>query len=201
MKKLLLSFSYIFHPLFTPIMGALLYFLYTRMYFSDKEIYFYLIQIGILTILIPIAVFFLLKTIHKIDSGKAETTSERKLPLLIHCILMGVLIQKGVTVHRIPELYIFLLGGLISNIIALLFLFVSTKISLHMIGITALVSFAFALTFLTGNYYIYSLAFLVMMIGGVATSRLLMKAHNYKELILGFITGLLPQLLLWRYWL
>lgn len=201
MKKLLLSFSYIFHPLFIPIMGGLIYFLHTKIYFSFKEIYLYLLQIGIITILIPIAVFYLLKTLQKIDSPKAEQLSERKIPLIIHCVLLWVLIQKGITFQRIPELFLFLLGGLVSNVLAFLFLFLRLKISLHMIGITALVCFAIAMTFLSGNLYIYSLAFLIMLIGGVASSRLLLKAHNYKELILGSLCGLLPQVILWYYWL
>ena len=37
--------------------------------------------------------------------------------------------------------------------------------------------------------------------GTIASSRLHMNAHNYPELIVGFFIGLLPQLILVKFWL
>jgi len=37
--------------------------------------------------------------------------------------------------------------------------------------------------------------------GAIATSRLHLKAHTYKELILGVFIGFIPQLILVSYWL
>ena len=37
--------------------------------------------------------------------------------------------------------------------------------------------------------------------GAIATSRLHLKAHTFKELIMGVFVGILPQLILIRYWL
>jgi acid phosphatase family membrane protein YuiD len=45
------------------------------------------------------------------------------------------------------------------------------------------------------------IAFLVLMNGFVASSRLEMKAHTPKELVIGFLLGIIPQLLLLRFWL
>ena len=46
-----------------------------------------------------------------------------------------------------------------------------------------------------------TLALMVVILGAVATSRLHLKAHNTIELIMGFFIGLLPQLILVKYWL
>ncbi|MEJ2114042.1 MAG: hypothetical protein P8X62_10275, partial [Flavobacteriaceae bacterium] len=46
-----------------------------------------------------------------------------------------------------------------------------------------------------------TLALLSIIIGLIATSRLYLNAHNYKELTIGFFIGFIPQLILINYWL
>ena len=46
-----------------------------------------------------------------------------------------------------------------------------------------------------------TLAIMCIILGAIATSRLHLKAHTYKELIMGVFVGMLPQLLLVNYWL
>jgi membrane-associated phospholipid phosphatase len=130
-----------------------------------------------------------------------EDLGQRKLPLLINASLLLLLIHKSITISNLPQLYFFFLGGAISTIIALVAIYLQTKISLHMIGITSLTSFIFGMSIHTQTNLTYTFAFFVVVIGWVASSRLVLKAHTIKELSLGFITGLLPQLFLWRFWL
>ena len=127
--------------------------------------------------------------------------SQRKLPLIMQIILMLVLIKKGTTQDRIPELYFFFLGGLLSTITALIFLFCKIKASLHMVGISSLLFFVIGLSIHNQSNFINSITFLFLMTGIVASSRLEMKAHTNKELVFGFITGIIPQIILWQYWL
>ena len=42
---------------------------------------------------------------------------------------------------------------------------------------------------------------LILLNGIVATSRLAMNAHNMKELSLGFLVGVVPQVAIWQFWL
>ena len=46
-----------------------------------------------------------------------------------------------------------------------------------------------------------TLALLCIITGAVTTSRLLLNAHTYKELTVGFFIGMIPQLLIVNYWL
>jgi len=201
MKKLLPFASYLFHPLFVSFYAALIYFAATKNFYVSSEIFLYLIQIVIITILIPITLFFLLLSLGKIDSIMVEDLGQRKLPLLINASLLLLLIHKSITISNLPQLYFFFLGGAISTIIALVAIYLQTKISLHMIGITSLTSFIFGMSIHTQTNLTYTFAFFVVVIGWVASSRLVLKAHTIKELSLGFITGLVPQLILWRFWL
>jgi hypothetical protein len=201
MKKLLPFASYLFHPIFISIYAALIYFAATKNFYVSSEIYLYLIQIVIITILIPITLFFLLLSLGKIDSIMVENIGQRKIPLLINASLLLLLIHKSITITNLPELYFFFLGGAISTLIALIAIYLHTKVSLHMIGITALTSFIFGISLNNQTDLTYTLSFFVASIGWVASSRLVLKAHTIKELSLGCIGGLLPQVILWQFWL
>ena len=115
--------------------------------------------------------------------------------------LIVTLIQKSITLDRIPELFFFFFGGLLSTLLTLLFLFGKIKASIHMIGISSLTSFVVGLSLHNQINFMYYIAFLILMNGIVASSRLEMKAHSNIELAIGFLLGLLPQLALYFFWL
>jgi len=73
------------------------------------------------------------------------------------------------------------------------------KASLHMIGITSLAVFVMMLSSYLEIDTTYTFAFLIVCMGFVASSRLYMKAHTPKELIVGIIIGALPQMFVWFY--
>jgi hypothetical protein len=51
--------------------------------------------------------------------------------------------EKSITIERYPELHFFPFRALLSTLIAMMLLFVRTKASLHMMGISALTVFVF----------------------------------------------------------
>jgi hypothetical protein len=167
----------------------------------NREKYIILFQIVIITLLVPTLFFFLLRHNGKINSIMASEISERKIPLVIQCFLLILLVRKSITVDRYPELHFFFLGALLSTLIALLLLFAKTKASLHMIAISALTVFVIGLSMHNHTQNTLSIAFLILMNGFVASSRLEMKAHTVKELVIGFLLGVCPQILLLYLWL
>ncbi len=158
-------------------------------------------QVIILTFLIPISIFYLLRSLGKIDSIMVSELSQRKLPLIFQAILLLVLINKGTTEERIPELFFYFLAGLISTIIAILFLFAKIKVSLHMLGIGSLLFFVIGISIHEQTNFLISICILTLLTGIIATSRLEMKAHDLKELTIGFLVGIIPQVALWFFWL
>ena len=46
-----------------------------------------------------------------------------------------------------------------------------------------------------------SLALFAIITGAVATSRLYLEAHTPKELLVGLLIGIIPQLIVLKYWL
>lgn len=201
MKKFLAIFSYIFHPMFISVYAVLLYFFLTDRYHSYQELFLIMVQIIILTILIPISIFYFLMTLGKADSIMIKQISQRKIPLFVNALLLYVLITHSIRVEIIPELYYFFFGALASTILTFLLIFTNLKASIHMVGISALTVFIIGFSLHTQTNHIYLVASFLLIIGLVATSRLSMKAHDGKELIAGFLVGVLPQISLLYFWL
>ena len=198
-KYLLQPFSYIFHPIFISIYGAILYFLFTKNNALLAEVYLSFIQIFILTILLPISFYLLLKALKKVKSFTEATIEERRLPIFIQVVLLYFLLNFTVLETHFPELYKFFQAGFISSFLVFLSVMLSFKASLHMIGITSLFVFTVMLTSYLEIEATYTLAYLIMCMGFVASSRLYMKAHTPVELIVGMIIGGLPQVFVWYY--
>ena len=201
LKKIIPFFSYVFHPIFIPVYAALFYFFWNDSYFTNPEKYFAIFQIVIITLLLPILFFFLLRTAGQVDSIMISKISQRKIPLVIQSFLTILLVRKSITLDHYPEFHFFFLGGLLSTVLALALLFLSTKASLHAIAISAFTVFVIGLSVHSQTRNINLIAFLVLMNGFVVFSRLEMKAHTPKELVIGFLLGIIPQLLLLRFWL
>ena len=201
LKKILPVFSYIFHPIFISIYGALFYFLITRSFFYDSQIYVTLIQVVILTLLLPLSIYFLFRSLGVVSSFTDATLKERQMPIAVQVILLLVLLKFSISKEITTELFYFFLGGLISSILVLASVILKFKASLHMIGISALTAFVYGLSSYYQLPFVNLFAFCIVCMGLVASSRLYMKAHTYPELLVGIIIGLTPQLFLYRYWL
>jgi hypothetical protein len=201
LKKILPLFSYLFHPIFIPLLGTFFYVILDYNYFTLPQYLVLFIQIIIITILLPLTFFYLLRTFGKVDSIMLSDITQRKIPLLLQIMLMSILIVKSITIDRYFELFFFFAGGLFSTIIAFMLLFAKVKASIHMIGISALTVFIIGLSIHSEINIINTVVFFVMINGFVASSRLQMKAHTMKELGIGFVCGMLPQLMLLYFWL
>ena len=201
LKKILPVFSYIFHPIFVSLYGTLFFFLIANSFFYNSQIIVTLIQVTILTLLLPLSMYFLFRSLGVVSSFTEASISERKMPIAVQAILLFVLIKFSVSRDTVAELYFFFLGGFLSSVIVLASVILKFKASLHMIGISALTCFIFGLSMYYQMPFVNFVAFSIVCVGLVASSRLYMKAHTYPELIAGMIIGAGPQLFLYQYWL
>jgi len=201
MKIFLTIPSYIFHPLLMPIFGAALYFGVTPRFVEPDLAIANLIAIGIITILIPMVSFFLLRNLGQVESIYLRNVKERKFPLMIQCILVLLIIKMVFDPYENPELYYFFVGVLFSAFSALIMVLFKVKISLHQAGVAGLLVFLIGLSVHFKINLLVSISFFLFVNGWVGSSRLYSNSHNYNELALGFLIGALPQLILYNMWL
>lgn len=184
-----------------PVLGITFYFAKSPRFIPFEVIRAKFISIFILTVLLPILLYFLLKTLGKVSTIYLNSVQERIIPLVLNCLVILVIVKRIIPASQIIELYYFFIGILISNITCLALAFVKFKASIHMIAVSGLFMFFIALSIHFSININGTLAIMSILCGAIATSRLHFKAHNYKELIIGAFIGVLPQLLLVNYWL
>jgi hypothetical protein len=201
LKKILPIFSYIFHPLFTPIQACFFFFLFHIADYKIEHISWFFLQITVITILTPMALYYLLRFTGKVDSIMIANMEQRKIPLIFQSFLFILLLRKTISLEHFPELHFFFLGALFSTLFAVALLYAKIKASLHMLAISALTVFVFGLNIHLQMGNIYIIPFLLLMNGFVASSRLVMQAHTPKELFIGMLLGSLPQLFFLFLWL
>ena len=201
MNAFLKSFSYIFHPLFIPMGGTLAYFLITPKYISLEQQSGNILPIFILTVIIPIIFFFILKNLGLISSVFAPSIKERRYPLIIGILLNLMVAYKVIPQNYIQEIYFFFIGLIIALGAVFLLLFLKVKTSIHLLGMSSLTMFLVGLSIHFEINITFAIALLTICTGLVATSRLYMKAHTKTELLIGVLLGLTSQLLMLSYWL
>jgi len=184
-----------------PFLGVVFYFSKTSRFIPNEIVLAKLISLGILTITLPILLYYLLKTFKKVKSHFLETTQERILPLILNSLILILILIRVLPEDEIPELYYFFIGILISNTCCLALVLLKFKASIHMIGICGLFMFMVALAIHFQINILLTVCLMLILIGAVATSRLHMRAHNMQELVAGCLIGLIPQLILVKYWL
>jgi hypothetical protein len=193
--------SYALHPLFIPICGTIAYFLITPKYTPLELQSAIILPIFILTVIIPIVTFFILKNIGLVNSIFLETATERKYPLYIHISILLLILYQVIPNNFVSELYFYFTGLLGAAMACLLLLFFNFKISLHVVGVSGLLMYLTNLSIHFEINLIIAISGFILLTGGVATARLYLKAHTKIELIMGLFIGLLSQLLTVRFWL
>ncbi|AFL80941.1 hypothetical protein Aeqsu_1449 [Aequorivita sublithincola DSM 14238] len=201
MKFFLKAAAYIFHPLLMPILGVILYYVVTPKYIDPQLVRVELFAIVIITILIPIVIFFLLKNLRVVDSIYLKDVKERKFPLMIQCILLLLIIKMVFDPYDDPELYYYFVGILFSAFSAMVMVFFKLKVSLHQMGVAGILMFLIGLSAHFKINLLVTISFFLFVNGWVASSRLSSDSHNYPELGAGILLGALPQLILFNLWL
>lgn len=201
MRYLLKGVSYIFHPLFIPMGGTISYFFITPKFSSLQLQSGNVLPIFILTVIIPIILFLILRNLGLISSIFAPKLEERKYPLYLSMIIHFMILYKVIPLNYINELYYFFVGLLIASFTTLLLLFARIKASVHLLGMGSILVYLVGLSIHFEINITFAIAIFTFMTGLVATSRLFMRAHSKIELVIGFLVGCCSQLFVFKYWL
>ncbi|WP_424379461.1 hypothetical protein [Muriicola sp.] len=193
--------SYLFHPIFLPLAGTISYFLITPKYTTIELQSGNILPVFILTIIIPILSFFILKNIGVVSSVFLTKPEERRYPLMINLILLLMILLKVIPDNYTIELYFFFLGLIAATSTCLFLLLIRFKTSLHMMGMGSILMFLIALSFHFERNIVIAISFMMFASGMVATARLYLKAHSRAELLIGFLVGMISQLLTIKFWL
>ncbi len=192
--------SYLFHPLFMPLLGWVLYIIIQPVHPKALILQYTYKDVLLFTLIIPALFWSYLKLRNRISDWDVEKVKERSIPLLLYslCIMAFIYLAK---LNYILPYKAFVYGILTSVITCWILTLIKVKVSLHQLGISGLLIFVICLSIYFQINLLLYISILFIANGWVASSRLYLKKHSPIELGLGFVLGALPQLYLVTYWL
>lgn len=183
------------------IIGVLFYFSKAPRYIPLPIIQAKVFALFLLSVILPILLFFLLKTTHRIKSIHLVTAKERIIPLVLFIIILLLILYRVFPSNELIEPHYFIVGVLGSTLACLILAILKFKASIHMIGAGAVLMFFIALSIHFHININASIALMCIVSGAVGTSRLHLNAHSSIELTIGFFVGVIPQIIVMNYWL
>lgn len=193
--------SLLLNPVLMPLIGAVLYFSITPRFTTQRTQNIVLLAILVITVIIPYIFYLLLKNLGWVTHKELSNLNERKIPLYLCVVVTYITMIKITPTSLSQELYYFFAGILITLISCLILLYLEFKASMHMMGICGLTTFILGLSTHFQINITSLIAILTLCIGAVATARLYLRLHNTAEIIIGSIIGIVPQFILFTYWL
>ncbi|MDH3321839.1 MAG: hypothetical protein OEM04_02555 [Flavobacteriaceae bacterium] len=136
-----------------------------------------------------------------INSYHLETIEERKFPVIFF-IVLSFMIGKMLLNIQIIDLLAYSFFGVTAGLLITYLLFgLKIKTSLHTLGLGGIIGFVIVMSFEYQLNFNYIIAILFIISGLVAVSRLKLKAHQPKEVYIGFLIGMITQLLSFHFYL
>ena len=192
--------SHVFHPLLFSFIGSFLYLVLTPKHIIKKQEYVILMIIFMSTYILPIFVLALLKRMNMIQSYKLDTIEERKFPILFFIILSFMIGNLLINIQIVDLLAFSFYGTAISLGFTYILFSAKIKTSLHTLGIGGILSFIIIMSFEYKLNYNLIIAILFILSGLIAVSRLALKAHKPKEVYIGFLIGMISQLISYQFY-
>lgn len=190
--------SFIFHPIFFPIiMAAAIYMLVPNIFMGvpDKQLGLWLISIAVTAVFFPLFSVALMKPLGFIESFKMKTARERTIPLMATMIFYFWISHVFNSIPGNPPLVLkVLLLGNFWGIILLFLINIFTKISMHTAAAGGMIGIVIILMITTPVNMTIPLFAALILAGVIGTARMILGAHQRGDVWLGYIIGILVQL-------
>lgn len=193
MKRIASIISALFSPLFIPTYGVLLSLFTTTLYYVGTSAKWHVILTTLATTaMIPLIAIFVLTKLGRVTDAGLNERRERTIPYLLTLACYLGCAGYLVTVHSPMWLTMFIVGGAVALIIAMVVNF-WWKISAHAAGMGGLV--ALLIHIMARSLNVWEVQWIVMaaiiVAGAVMTSRLILRRHTLGQLAAGFAVGFL----------
>lgn len=201
--------SYIFHPIFILFYGIMIFAYYSPYSFGERsfaelfahrEHSVFFIWVFLLSVFFPILSVVMMYALQLIKSIEMEDRMDRIGPFIATGVFYLWAVKNFMYFSIHPLCITFALGSTIALFMSF-FINIFSKISLHTVGMGGLL--AMVLLIMPISPYSMTLIFwlITLMTGAIGTARLLLKAHEPREVYGGYMIGFFGQLLALRLWM
>jgi len=188
-KRLFNTISFVFHPIFMPVLGVIIILLYSHLallpFASKKAI---ILLVSIITILLPLSSVLFLVLQKSLTGIVISKEKERKYPLLITTgfYFFGYFMLNKYSAPLFLQRY--MLAVFISVLLAAI-INLKWKISLHMIGFGGILGLLSIIIYMFGLQSNTIIVFAILISGLTGTARLYLNEHSPMQIYAGFFLG------------
>lgn len=190
--------SYIFHPVFFPVLMALVIYELVPGAFMGvhgRQVGLWFISIAVTAVFFPLFSIVLMKPLGFIGSFKMETARERTIPLMATMIFYFWVSHVFNSISSAPPLALkVLLLGNFWGIILIFLANIFTKVSMHTATAGGMVGIIIVLMIISPVNMVIPLFASLALAGIIGTARMILGAHQRGDIWLGYIIGILVQL-------
>lgn len=190
--------SVVFHPLFVPTYMLLVAISAnpSTFQFIDNDPVIMLVTVVVNTIILPAAAIGIMKPLGFIRSFQMHERTDRIIPfvagLFFYIWTVVVFVKQGNT----PVLFTAPLAGMLTALIlSFLINVLFIKISLHAVAMGVAVSYFITMVPIAEKNVFPFVVLTILVAGLVGSARLLLKAHDHDEVYLGYLIGMVGQML------
>lgn len=134
-----------------------------------------------------------LKRIKIIKTYKIETVRERKLPIALMLLLFYFLANSLDSILLLRDLSLLFYATALGLFIVYLLLYINFKTSIHLLSLGISTGFFLILTEIYNQSFLPIIIIVILLSGILAKARLQLKAHNQKEVYVGFFLGVISM--------
>ena len=200
MKIVAIVFTYVFHPLLLPTYSFALV-IYTNPFLFaqyDNLTWIPILKVFLNTFMFPVLSLLLMNRLGFLPSFEMKNAQERIIPFistLVFYIWTFMVFRKS---GDPTILSMVMLGACLSTSVAFI-INLFRKISLHSTGMGVFIGIAFGNAFMSAQDVLWALILIVFIAGITGTSRLILKAHEPREVYLGYFVGFMMQMIAFRF--
>jgi hypothetical protein len=185
--------SYIFHPVFMPvILAAAVYFLSPASFAGVDESKFgeWLIILGFLSVFFPLFTLFLLKKLDFIESIQLHTAKDRIIPLIATMIFYFWANMVFGNIPNVPMILHLVTLSSFWGVMVLFMINIFFKVSMHTAAAGSFAGIMIVLALISPINMLLPFFATIIVAGCIGTARRILGAHGSGEIWLGYAIGL-----------
>jgi len=197
LRKVANILSIVFHPMMMAIY-AMLFLLYGNTMWSMLPAYYKtitILKVSLGTCLLPLTSLLILVAMGYVGDPEMPNKSERILPLGVSAAIIGLTCIYMHLSGSLPFSLIRMADGMFIMMLIAMCVTTIWKISLHGMGVGALIVFVCITGITSGIDFSNAACFSFAIAGLVSWARMYLEAHTPMQLFAGFLTGTLSMLI------
>lgn len=196
MKYVSYVISFLFHPIWFPIYGMILFLLVAPVFLPIEEMKNAWKMLVIVSVAVPTLLYLILHMINWIDSPFEVPIEKRKWILYAYISLLIVIALKIITIDKFPILYLYIMNLAIGCFVIVFMQFLKLFGSLSVMLVGGITGFTVFLSVFYNIDLLYVISILIFVGGLVASSRMYLTQQTLLASFLSWAAGFLPQVIL-----